>query len=347
MILTPRLARFDVLRRGKEKFCVGVVKECDFTEVNKKILFHFPKMKCKFDEWIELGSASIRSPNTTLSCQKEPSQSKTKLKMKRVSIGLKSSKPDSRMNPETGSRENDTASAPSNSYSGNDNGANYYRQEDSIAARFNLEQLNRQAQGSTWEATDENPFKYAASSQQNLHADEFSRQRDHGFSGFNGHSSFTPMRSNVCGLNPNLITSEADNIRERNQTENCLSAEPTAICSSLKDMRRQTGSSIGDYPTYNMAPSYASDLQKLKSETAFDKLLLLASMTDKEQSEFRNETLNAPQLMVSQFDFAYGSQVQPCHRFQSAGFPRPENDVMKHSSYNNYPNGGTPPFDRR
>ena len=57
-------ARFDVLRKGRDKYCVGVVAKVEFTGESKRILFHFPKTKAEFDEWIDFGSERIAELNT-------------------------------------------------------------------------------------------------------------------------------------------------------------------------------------------------------------------------------------------------------------------------------------------
>jgi hypothetical protein len=64
------IARFDVLRygkKGKNKYGVGVVSNVDFSGEVKRILFHFPKLIAKFDEWIEFGSERIARLHTKTS----------------------------------------------------------------------------------------------------------------------------------------------------------------------------------------------------------------------------------------------------------------------------------------
>jgi len=53
-----------VLRKGKNHYCIGVVSKIDFSGKIKRILFHFPKIHSKFDEWIEFGSDRIARLNT-------------------------------------------------------------------------------------------------------------------------------------------------------------------------------------------------------------------------------------------------------------------------------------------
>lgn len=65
-------ARFDVLRQGKSKYYVGVVKDIDFSAATKRVLFHFPKTHVKFDEWIEVGSPRICCLHTKVSIEKKP-----------------------------------------------------------------------------------------------------------------------------------------------------------------------------------------------------------------------------------------------------------------------------------
>jgi len=52
-------ARFDVLRSGKEHFSTGEVVNVDFSGSTKRVLFHFPKTKAVYDEWIEIDSPRI------------------------------------------------------------------------------------------------------------------------------------------------------------------------------------------------------------------------------------------------------------------------------------------------
>ena len=53
------IARFDVRRQGKGKYCTGVVTKVDFSGRIKRIHFHFTKTHAKYDEWIEFGSDRI------------------------------------------------------------------------------------------------------------------------------------------------------------------------------------------------------------------------------------------------------------------------------------------------
>jgi len=62
-------ARFNVLRKGKGKFQTGVVVDVDFASESKRVLFHFPKMLSKFDEWVAIDSERIapyKTPNAKL-----------------------------------------------------------------------------------------------------------------------------------------------------------------------------------------------------------------------------------------------------------------------------------------
>ena len=52
-------ARFDILRTGKKQYCEGIVVDVDFASSVKKVLFHFPRMATKWDEWIEINSPRI------------------------------------------------------------------------------------------------------------------------------------------------------------------------------------------------------------------------------------------------------------------------------------------------
>lgn len=51
--------RFDVLRTGKKNYCTGEVVDVDFQTPNSKVKFHFPKVKEKFDEWIDVPSERV------------------------------------------------------------------------------------------------------------------------------------------------------------------------------------------------------------------------------------------------------------------------------------------------
>ena len=64
-------ARFDVLRTGKNYFSTGIVMDKDFSSSTKRVLFHFPKTKTKYDEWIEIGSSRISPFNTKQDFSKE------------------------------------------------------------------------------------------------------------------------------------------------------------------------------------------------------------------------------------------------------------------------------------
>jgi hypothetical protein len=59
------LAKFDVLRRGKEKWCTGVVVELDLEGDSKSVKFHFPKVHLRFDEWIEATSPRLAPLHST------------------------------------------------------------------------------------------------------------------------------------------------------------------------------------------------------------------------------------------------------------------------------------------
>lgn len=51
------LARLDVLRTGKSRYCVAIV--VDYDAVGKRVKFHYLKTKSSCDEWIEIGSPRI------------------------------------------------------------------------------------------------------------------------------------------------------------------------------------------------------------------------------------------------------------------------------------------------
>lgn len=51
-------------RQGKDNYCTGVVVLVDFSGKIKRILFHFPKVSSKYDEWIQFGSDRIARLNT-------------------------------------------------------------------------------------------------------------------------------------------------------------------------------------------------------------------------------------------------------------------------------------------
>lgn len=57
-------ARFDVLRTGKTKWCVGIVVKLDIGASQKRVKFHFPKLHVKFDEWIEIDSMRVAPLHT-------------------------------------------------------------------------------------------------------------------------------------------------------------------------------------------------------------------------------------------------------------------------------------------
>jgi hypothetical protein len=72
------LARFEVMRTGKSKYCVGVVKNVNIVGRTTMLLFHFPKTHVKFDEWIELGSSRICPVNTKSSISHVPKKQNAK-----------------------------------------------------------------------------------------------------------------------------------------------------------------------------------------------------------------------------------------------------------------------------
>jgi hypothetical protein len=52
-------ARFDVLRKGKARYYVGVVIDINTEGDTKRVKFRFPKLGRKCDEWVEVGSSQI------------------------------------------------------------------------------------------------------------------------------------------------------------------------------------------------------------------------------------------------------------------------------------------------
>jgi hypothetical protein len=89
-ILLYLIARFDVLRDGKQKFCTAIVSKVDFSGKVKRILFHYPKVLAKYDEWIEFGSERIARHNTKAP-PPEPKGPKKKAGDKATKKGTKNS----------------------------------------------------------------------------------------------------------------------------------------------------------------------------------------------------------------------------------------------------------------
>lgn len=71
-------ARFDVLRSGKDYFSTGEVVNVDYSGSVKRVLFHFPKTKALYDEWLEIGSPRIAPLNTKQDPNNKGSASKKK-----------------------------------------------------------------------------------------------------------------------------------------------------------------------------------------------------------------------------------------------------------------------------
>lgn len=53
-----------MLRSGRNTYCMGIVSKVDFSGKLKRVLFHFPKVHSKYDEWIEFGSERIARLNS-------------------------------------------------------------------------------------------------------------------------------------------------------------------------------------------------------------------------------------------------------------------------------------------
>mmetsp|Transcript_10662 Transcript_10662/g.16290 ORF Transcript_10662/g.16290 Transcript_10662/m.16290 type:complete len:2385 (+) Transcript_10662:186-7340(+) len=51
--------RFDVLRTCKDTYCTGEIVDVNFKTPDGKVKFHFPKVKEKFDEWIDVPSERV------------------------------------------------------------------------------------------------------------------------------------------------------------------------------------------------------------------------------------------------------------------------------------------------
>jgi len=84
-------ARFDVLRTGKQHFTEGVILNIDSVSNTNRVLFHFPRMPSKWDEWLDMDSSRIsphmsytkvkvaaKSEETKLAANNEPKKKKSK-----------------------------------------------------------------------------------------------------------------------------------------------------------------------------------------------------------------------------------------------------------------------------
>jgi hypothetical protein len=80
-------ARFDVIRTGKHNFSTGIVMNKDFSSSVKRVLFHFPKTKTKYDEWVEIGSSRIAPLNTKQDPNSKQKKSKNLGKSQARTIG--------------------------------------------------------------------------------------------------------------------------------------------------------------------------------------------------------------------------------------------------------------------
>mmetsp|Transcript_31208 Transcript_31208/g.36006 ORF Transcript_31208/g.36006 Transcript_31208/m.36006 type:complete len:434 (+) Transcript_31208:156-1457(+) len=86
-------ARFDVLRigyRNKKVYTEAKVIGTSFDSSTKMVKFHYPRLKGKYDEWVELGSARI-APHRSFTRKKEPKNKSDEIKKETM---LNASEPD-------------------------------------------------------------------------------------------------------------------------------------------------------------------------------------------------------------------------------------------------------------